>query len=151
MKLQPGDMVLIQNHTKGPFDLKYIGDYRVVSLKGNQVEIQPAIRGSTEIKHIKHAKYVLPTDKYINQLPSYSQFGRKTTLRINPDQIPDLHWKLVDTYHTTNIGQTEVKDNTVHNITLNTHVNTDNIILSTKTHTTQSRREPLVFSVLPIT
>ena len=31
-KLQPGDMVLIQNHNKGPFDPKYIGDYRVVSL-----------------------------------------------------------------------------------------------------------------------
>ena len=32
-KLQPGDMVLIQNHVKGPFDPKCIGDYRVVSLK----------------------------------------------------------------------------------------------------------------------
>ena len=150
-KLQPGDTVLIQNHARGPFEPKYIGDYRVVSLKGNQVEIQPAIRGSTDIKHIKHVKYVLPTDKYINQLPNYSQFGRKTTLRINPDQIPDLHWKLANTYHTINIGQTEVKDNTVHNITLNTHVDTDNTILSTETHTTQSRREPLICSVLPIT
>ena len=120
----------------------------MVSLKGNQVEIQPAIGGSTEIKHIKHVKYA---DKYINQLQSYSWFGRKTTLRIDPDQIPDLHWKFVDTYYTMNIGQTEVKDNTVHNITLNTHVNTDNIILSTKTHTTQNRHEPLVCSILPIT
>ena len=34
-KLQPGDTVLIQNHVKGPFDPKYVGDYRVVSLKGN--------------------------------------------------------------------------------------------------------------------
>ena len=151
MNLQPRDTVLIQNHTKGPFDPKYIGDYRVVSLKGNQVEIQPAIGGSTEMKHVKHVKYVLPTDKYINQLPSYSWFGRKTTLRINPDQIPDLHWKLVDTYHTMNIGQTEVKDNTIHNITLNTHINTGNISLSTETYTTQSRCEPLVCSVLPIT
>ena len=25
---------MIQNHVKGPFDPKYIGDYRVVSLKG---------------------------------------------------------------------------------------------------------------------
>ena len=32
-KLQPGDTVLIQNHVKGPFDPKYIGDYRVVPLK----------------------------------------------------------------------------------------------------------------------
>ena len=103
------------------------------------------------MKHVKHVKYVLPTDKYINQLPSYSWFRRKTTLRINPDQIPDLHWKLVDTYHTTNIGQTEVKDNTIHNITLNTHINTDNISLSTETYTTHSGREPLVCSLLPIT
>ena len=77
MKLQPGDTVLIQNHTRGPFEPKYIGDYRVVSLKGNQVEIQPAIGGSTEMKHVKHVKYVLPTDKYINQLPSYAQFWKK--------------------------------------------------------------------------
>ena len=74
MQLQPGDTVLIQNHTRGPFEPKYIGDYRVVSLKGNQVEKQPAIGGSTEMKHVKHVKYVLPADKYINQLSSYARF-----------------------------------------------------------------------------
>ena len=83
-------------------------------------------------------------------MPSYAEFGRKTTLRINPDQIPDLHWKLANTYHTMNIGQIEIKDNTVHNIILNTHMETDNTILSTETHTTQSRREPLICSVLPM-
>ena len=35
-------MVLVQNHVKGLFDPKYIGDYRVVFLRGNQVEVQPA-------------------------------------------------------------------------------------------------------------
>ena len=55
----------------------------MVSLKGNQVEIQPAVGGPTEMKHIKHVKYVLPTDKYINNLADYSGFGRKTTLRTN--------------------------------------------------------------------
>ena len=29
------------NHVKGPFDPKYIGNYRVISIKGTQVEIQP--------------------------------------------------------------------------------------------------------------
>ena len=71
------------------------------------MEIQPAIGGPTEMKHIKHIKYVLPSDKYINKLLDYSRFGRKTMLRINPDQIPDLHWKLANTYHTTEIGHTE--------------------------------------------
>ena len=121
-RLQPGDTVLIQNHNKGPFDPKYIGDYRVVSLKGNQVEIQPAVGGPTEMKHIKHVKCVLPANKYIGKLLDYSGFGRKSTLRINPDQIPDLHWKLTNTYHTTNIGQTEIEITSVsiHDITVNT-------------------------------
>ena len=105
-KLQPGDTILVQNHVKGPFDPKFIGDYRVISLKGNQVEIQPAKGGLMEMKHIKHIKYILPTDRYSNQLPDYTMFGRKTTLRINPDHILDLHWKLVNTYHTTSIGYT---------------------------------------------
>ena len=38
-KLQPGDTVLVQNHTRGPFNPKYVGDYHLVSLRGNQVEV----------------------------------------------------------------------------------------------------------------
>ena len=120
-KLQPGDTVLIQNHNKGPFDPKYIGDYRVVSLKGNQVEIQLEVGGPTEMKQIKHVKYILPADKYIDKLPDYSGFGRKTTLRINPSQIPHLHWKLTKSYHTTIIGQTDAVTTSmgVHSIIVN--------------------------------
>ena len=59
-----------------------------------------------EMKHIKHVKYILPADRYIKQIPDYNAFGRKTTLRLNPDKIPDLHWSLADSYHTTNIGLT---------------------------------------------
>ena len=44
------------------------------------------------MKHLKHVKY--------------NAFGRKTMLRLNPDKIPDLHWSLADSYHTTNIGLT---------------------------------------------
>ena len=152
-KLQPGDMVLIQNHVKGPFDPKYIGDYRVVSLKGNQVEIQPVFGGPTEMKHIKHVKYILPADKYIDQLPDYSAFGRKTTLRMNPDQIPDLHWKLTNTYHTTNIGQSEIGNTTIsiHDITVKTFDCMCKTNLNTETCTTQSRCKPTVCSVIPIT
>ena len=83
-KLQPGDTVLVQNHNKGPFDPKYIGDYRVVSLKGNLVEMQPAIGGPTEMKHIKHVKYILPTDKYTDQLPDYSGVWKKNKTQNKP-------------------------------------------------------------------
>ena len=61
-KLQPEDTVLVQNHIRAPFDSKYVRDYCVVSLKGNQVEVQPSIGGPTEMKHVKHVKYILPVD-----------------------------------------------------------------------------------------
>ena len=60
--------------------------------------------GPTEMKHVKHEKYILPADQYIKQIPDYAVFGRKTTLRLNPDKTPDLHWNFADSYHTTNIG-----------------------------------------------
>ena len=82
----------------------------------------------------------------------YSGFGRKTTLRINPDQIPDLHTKLANTYHTTNIGQTEIGNTgiSIHDITVKTFDGEYKTSLSTETCTTQSRHEPLVCSVIPI-
>ena len=152
---------MIQNHVKGPFDPKYIGNYRVISIKGNQVEIQPAVGGPTEMKHIKHVKHIIPANMYINQLPDYSEFGRKATLRINPNQVPDLHWKLANTYHTTNIGQSEIRSTTisVHDITVKTfgYVTDDKSIkwcktsLNTETCTTQSRCKSAVCSFIPIT
>ena len=45
-KLQPGDTVLVQNHTKGPFDPKYVGDYQVVAIRGNQAEITSSVGGN---------------------------------------------------------------------------------------------------------
>ena len=59
------------------------------------------------MKHVKHVKYVHPADQYIKHVPDYSTFGRKATLRMNPNKIPDLHWQLADMFHTTNIGQPE--------------------------------------------
>ena len=112
VQLQPGDTVLVQNHTKGPSDPKYIGDYHVISVKGNQIKVRPSIGGPTEMKHMKHVKYVHPADQYIKHVPDYSTFGRKAALRMNPKHITDLHWQLSDTYHTTNIGQSTLHMNT---------------------------------------
>ena len=70
------------------------------------------------MKHIKHVKYVLPADKYTQHLLDYSAFRRKTKLQMNPDHIPDLHWNLASTYHTTGIGcvDTQSIDITTHHI-----------------------------------
>ena len=39
VQLLPGDTVLAQNHTKGPFDPKYISDYHVVSIKEIELKL----------------------------------------------------------------------------------------------------------------
>ena len=46
---------------------------------------------------------MLPTDNVIASLPDYSAFGRKTTLRLNPDKIPDLNWNIAIQLNTTPI------------------------------------------------
>ena len=111
------------------------------------------------MKHIKHVKYILP-DRYINQLPNYSMFGRKTTLRMNPDHIPDLHWKLANTYHTTSIGYTEpLTTVSIHYVAMETlsHATSNKCgewcgtVLNTKTLTSQSKRIPTFCSIIPIT
>ena len=116
------------------------------------MEIQPPARGPTEMKHITHVKYILPAEKYIDKLPDYSGFGRKTTLRMNPDQIPDLHWKRTNTYHTTNIEQIDIGTTSmfIHNITVKSFDGEYKTSLNTETYTTQSRCEPLVCSLMPI-
>ena len=38
-KLKEGNLVLIKDHTAKAFQPHYVGNYRIVSFKGNQVEI----------------------------------------------------------------------------------------------------------------
>ena len=78
----------------------------MVAIRGNQVQIRPSVGGPIEMKHVKLVKYILPTDQSIKQLPDYNAFGRRTTFRLNPDRIPDLHWSLAYSYNTTDIGLT---------------------------------------------
>ena len=40
--LQVGDLVLIKNHTTGPFEPKYSSPSRVLGVHGNRVELVPA-------------------------------------------------------------------------------------------------------------
>ena len=133
-------------------------DYQVVAIKGNQIEVRPSIGGPTKMKHVKHVKYILPADWYIKQIPDYSAFGRKTTLRLNPDKIADLHWSLANTYHTTNIG---LVDSSAILISTN-YVDVDTLsytrgdkckewcgtMLKTDVTVLQSNREPIVCNAI---
>ena len=79
---------------------------------------------------------------------------------MNPDHIPDLHWNLADTYHTTSIGHidTQITDVSAHCIDVETlsYAKGDKCgdwcgtTLNTDTFTSQSNQEPTICSVLPI-
>ena len=91
---------MIKDHTAGPFDPVYKENYRIVAIKGNQVEVTPAEGGKNQIVHITDVKYILPADNIIAKLLDYNRFGRKTKLRLNPQNIPDLNWELAITANT---------------------------------------------------
>ena len=93
-KLKEGDLVLIKDHTAKAFQPCYVVNYRIVSFKGNQVEVHKTEGGNTTWVHLTDVKYILPVDNIITKLPDYQSFGRKTKLRLNPDRIPNLHWNL---------------------------------------------------------
>ena len=85
-----GDTVLIKNHTAGSFDPWYVGDYHIVSFKGNQVELITSTGGKSKMEHISNIKYIMAAERYISQLPDYEIFGCQTKLHLNPRNIPDL-------------------------------------------------------------
>ena len=100
-KLKEGDLVLIKDYTAKAFQPCYVGNYRIVFFKGNQVEVHKTEGRNTTWVHLTDVKYILPVDNVITKLPDYQSFGRKTKLRLNPDRIPYLHWNLSTTLNTT--------------------------------------------------
>ena len=114
-KLKEGDLVLIKDHTAKAFQPQYVGNYRIVSFKGNQVEVHKTKGGNTTWVHLTNIKYILPVDNLITKLPDYQNVGRKTKLRLNPDRIPSLHWNLSTTLNTmpTLINYTEKLQNEI--------------------------------------
>ena len=46
-KLKEEDLVLIKDHTSKAFQPHYVGNYRIVSFKGNQVEVHKTKGGNT--------------------------------------------------------------------------------------------------------
>ena len=81
-KLKEGDLVLIKDHTAKAFQPHYVGNYTIVSFKGNQVEICKAEGGNTTWVHLTDVKYILPVDNMITKLPDYESFGRKNQIEI---------------------------------------------------------------------
>ena len=102
-KLKEGDLVLVKDHMAKVFQPRFKENYRIVSQKGNQVEIQPAEGGETVKFHVTDVKKITSVEQAISQLPDYNKLGRLTKLRFNPKNIPDLDWQLASELNSTPI------------------------------------------------
>ena len=91
---------MVKVHVKKPFGPNYEVYYRIVSFKGNQVEIMPQEGEPSQMVHISDVKYILPADSIIQHLPNFNHLGRKTKYNINPEHIVDLSWQLTTTLNT---------------------------------------------------
>ena len=89
--IQPNQLVTLKVHIRKTLDPRYEGTYRVISIKGNQVELaRNGMVTPTKWVHISHLKPLLWADEIIEHLPQENAFARKTKLALNPDKIPDL-------------------------------------------------------------
>ena len=92
--IQPNQLVTLKVHVRKTLDPRYEGTYRVIQVKGNQVEIaRSGMVTPTKWSHITHLKPLLCADEIIEHLPTRDAFARKTKLALNLDKIPDLQWQ----------------------------------------------------------
>ena len=88
-----GDLVLIHDHTSKSFQPRFKEDYRVVSIKGNTIEVKNN-HGLMSTFHITDIKKMTMAEKVNELLPDLRKFGRKGKLCMDPDLFKHLEWTL---------------------------------------------------------
>ena len=74
------DLIMLKRHDKKTFEPACEGYFRVLKLRGNQVDLQPTSGGQVKTVHIKDVKVILPVDWVLNEIPDYTNYGRKSKL-----------------------------------------------------------------------
>ena len=73
-QLQAGDLILIKNHTAKSFEPKYKGNYRVVKIHANNMEIRD-FRGNISMVHVTDMKRTTLPEQVADD---YEQLGKQT-------------------------------------------------------------------------
>ena len=94
------DLVLVKDPDAAVFEPRYQPNFRVTAIFGNnRIEVQDE-KGHKSLRRSAHVKYIAPSEKVIQQLPSeqvVKNYGRSTKLLLAPKDIPDLHFNVADT------------------------------------------------------
>ena len=93
------DMVLVKDPDAAVFEPRYQPNFRVKAIFGNnRIEVQDE-HGHKSIRRSAHVKYIEPSEKIIQQLPSeqvLKNYGRSSKLLLAAKDIPDLQFDVAE-------------------------------------------------------
>ena len=99
-KFKVNDMVLVKDPDAAVFEPRYQANFRVTAIFGNnRIEVQDE-RGHKSVRRSAHVKYIAPSEKVVNQLPSeqvVKNYGRSSKLLLAEKDIPNLDFNVTDT------------------------------------------------------
>ena len=87
------DLLLVKDPSSAVFEPRYQPNYRVTAIFGsNRIEVQDK-KGHKSVCRSSHMKYVEPSEKVVQQLPSkelLQKYGRSSKIMLQQKDIPDL-------------------------------------------------------------
>ena len=92
--VQAGDLILIKDNTTKSFKPLYKGNYRVVKVHGNNVEIRN-YRGNISMVHITDMKKITLMEQVADEYENLGKQGRFSKKCIPRGYIPDFDWTTI--------------------------------------------------------
>ena len=92
--IQAGDLILIKDNTAKSFEPLYKGNYRVVKVYGNNVEIRD-YKGNISMVHVTDVKKITLTEQVADEYEKLSKEGRFGKKCIPRGYIPDFDWTTI--------------------------------------------------------
>ena len=92
--VQAGDLILIKDNTAKSFQPLYKGNYRVVKVHSNNVEIQD-YRGNISMVHITDVKKITLTEQVADDYENLGKQGRFSKKCIPRGYIPNFDWTTI--------------------------------------------------------
>ena len=92
--VQAGDLILIKDNTAKSFEPLYKGNYRVVKVHGNNVEIRD-YRGNISMVHVTDVKKITLTEQVADEYEKLGKEGRFGKKCIPRGYIPDFDWTTI--------------------------------------------------------
>ena len=92
--VKAGDLILIKDNTAKSFEPLYKGNYRVVKVYGNNVEIRD-YRGNISMVHVTDVKKITLMEQVADEYENLIKEGRFSKKCIPLGYIPDFNWTTI--------------------------------------------------------